>query len=65
MCCVVCLVQDVAASGANARTVDARELKEKRMRANGSKDNLLKYGDMVDSSDDEDDEETFKGSDLK
>lgn len=59
------LSQDVAASGANARAVDARELKEKRMRANGSKDNLLKYGDMVDSSDDEDDEETFKGSDLK
>lgn len=49
--------QDVAANGANVKSVDMRELKEKRMRANGSKDNLLKYGDMVDSSDDEDDEE--------
>jgi hypothetical protein len=42
------------------KTVDARDLRDKRMRTNtdktSSKDNLLKYSDVVDdsSSDDED-----------
>lgn len=49
--------QDVAASGVSAKAVDARELREKRMKTHGSKDNLLKYGDVVDSSDDDDEDD--------
>jgi hypothetical protein len=49
-------VKDIAASG-NVKTVDTRDLKEKRTKAHGSKDNLLKYGDMVDSSDDDNDDD--------
>lgn len=49
-------VKDIAASG-SVKPVDTRDLKEKRTKAHGSKDNLLKYGDMVDSSDDDNDDD--------
>lgn len=50
----------MAASSAGSKAIDARELKEKRIKARndktGSKDNLLKYGEIADFSDGDDDD---------
>lgn len=53
-------MQEMASNSTVPKVMDAREIKEKRLKARtdktGSKDNLLKYGEIADFSDGDDED---------